>query len=756
MRDADWTNAQGVRILKDALGDQADLYEPHLWRPAGEIDVDHLRLILTWPLVLAPSPSERDGQRQERMKVFIKSLSASADWEEENDFMKHAPFDPNITPWRSAERTRSEASNTKDENANGAGGTEKIKKYVDLEAEDDAQSYAEFVYFYEFIQRNIFQNHTSQKNNETPHVLHMFRRKNIKSVRFALSGATDPKSSIVHVADVIRFNLYSLDVGVVIVCVELSFGYNVKRELPEQHAVRRHSLTLKQTQSIIDGIRRVYTPYFSTDPWCDEYEQMPRCVPFVWNWLDESGKPISMIVPGAPCETAADKTTSPSKATSRFVPTGMKEALQIVQQQPRNAAEGGRTPPVADHWRAALAPLVFSGYADEKSNVVFRQILDERVPVLSFISVSSATKSNKDGTYNSAVSTHQDIQSISRGDWIRLCFADGPGNYTLPYAPVFLKDFESKHCYDRFYPSPSHIGSVRYMACGYHMSIVGAGGFFDETLIHHFRRHYFQMVLLANIEFAALLATSSRISAAIDALSKSTDRQEGKRRFGKSLELIEEDFLEFVHRYRFTGVSNQIQPTELFELLRKNMRLNGLFEDVKAEIEAAVTFNTGVAQYGIARSTYNLTEVATVAATLGIGFTFLSITEVGELLQAINPFAGGELKERLAAAFGSVANSGAAPPGATGTATSSAAPGVAAPAGANARGFIPMLAFVLAGVVYVACWFAMRILGPSVEANDRGRFSIRAWLPRLKSTSGAVVVGMFILSMFVMMSYARP
>lgn len=743
MRDADWTNAHGVRVLKEALGDQADLYEPRLWRPASEIDVDHLRLILTWPLVLAPSPeAARDGERRASISRLAKTLreDGTPAWQEIPDLMDHAPHDDRIAPW-----------------------LPKIKQANN----NDAQIYGEFVYFFDFIQRHMLAGppQSNKREGRPEKGIHLFRRTDIKKLCFQLEA---DKPNSLHSAAVTRFNLYLLDIGVAVVAVEIDFGYHVDRSIHDRADVQRHRLTLADAQTIIDRLRRAYTPYFFTNT--DGGVVSPGAVVAGLDWLDADGLPIP-LPPGASTPSAPPLDTASgaiARDAFRFRPRSLKDDLKTTKAEPTVVAEGGRTPPVADHWRAALHPLVFSGYANAMDDVVFRQILDERIPVLSFVSLTGAaarkgTPINLDGYWtwdsnggHSAAAQYTDLQLVSRGDWMRLCFADGKGSAPLPYSPHFLKSFEADYCYDRFYPSKTTNSATRIMTSGYHVSMVGAGGFFDETLIHHFRRHYFQMVLLANIEFAGLLATSSRISTAIDALAKSVNQQEGEQRFRKSLELIEKDFLKFIHRYRFTGVSNQIQPTELFELLRKTMRLNGLFEDVKAEIEAAVTFNNSLEQERIVRSTYRLTEVATVAAALGIGFTFLSITEVGELLQAINPFAGGELKGRLATAFGYVETGGDALSGTTGTPPSSVTQGAGASKGPDARGFIPLLSLVLAGVVYVACSFAMRILGTDIDANDAGRLSVRGWLPQLKGMALLVMIGMVTVTFLLAISPARP
>lgn len=164
-----------------------------------------------------------------------------------------------------------------------------------------------------------------------------------------------------------------------------------------------------------------------------------------------------------------------------------------------------------------------------------------------------------------------------------------------------------------------------------------------NLIVHHFRRHYFQMVLLANMEFASLLSTSGRISEAVKQLTDDevTDKAKpmARRKFRAEVEAIQESFLRFVHRYRFTGVSNQVQPSELFDKLRASMKIDTLYDDVKNELQAAVVFTASVEQGQIARSSMGLTVIATICAAIGIAFTFLGLALVVDPLKAL--FAAG-------------------------------------------------------------------------------------------------------------------
>ena len=64
------------------------------------------------------------------------------------------------------------------------------------------------------------------------------------------------------------------------------------------------------------------------------------------------------------------------------------------------------------------------------------------------------------------------------------------------------------------------------------------------------------MGLLAHFELATLLAFSTRISRAV---AHYEPRSVSAEEFEGWMQAIEDKFLQFVHRFRFTGVSNHLQ-----------------------------------------------------------------------------------------------------------------------------------------------------------------------------------------------------
>jgi hypothetical protein len=353
-------------------------------------------------------------------------------------------------------------------------------------------------------------------------------------------------------------------------------------------------MTLADVQTFTDHARRAYTPFFydSGDP---------ALVPLSVRWLDEKGDMITF-----------------ENGETEFKPATVDEDIAFIRAH--------RTVPAAAHWRELLSPLCLAGY-EKAGQPAWRQVVDERIPVMSFLSLTGAAR--KLGIKSGGPSERDDLWVVQRGDWIRLCYADRAGTDPLPYSPVFLQDFERDACYDRHFPSEATTdSSVRYLIAGFHFAAVGAGRFFDDILVQHFRRHYFQMGLILHMEFAAMLSTSSRITEAVSGFAMVKGEKaaiEGERRFRQEMIEIERDFLQFVHQFHFPGLSNQMQANELFQQWRRALGVDRIFADLKTEIETATQFALALEQRQETSASSRLTAIASIGAVLGLTFAFLTI-----------------------------------------------------------------------------------------------------------------------------------
>lgn len=343
------------------------------------------------------------------------------------------------------------------------------------------------------------------------------------------------------------------------------------------------SLTLAQAQTMIDRLRRAYAPFWSG--------------------------------PGQPglCPTGVEIDGKPHGL-------GSLENRDVAEAELRCDLRE----PLFPWWAAILHPLAVEGAGGTGPHRM-RQVLDERIPLMTTLSLS------RDG------GSAADLEAVSEGDWRRLAFADPAGKDASPYNPDFLKRSADPAFYDRFAPhkDTDRDGVTRFAFAGYHVLAAGAGWFFDNRVTQHMRRHYRRMMEMCVLEFATLLMLSSR-------LSRAARRRKDEAAFREEVVEIEKRFLDFTHAAHFTGVSNQLQAREIFAQMRASMGLDALYDDVKEELASASAFALALDQRDAARAAQRLTEVATVAAAVG----------VASGLAGMNILIGDPLRDWAAARFG--------------------------------------------------------------------------------------------------------
>lgn len=455
----------------------------------------------------------------------------------------------------------------------------------------DQSAYAEFVYFHAYIQDFLYDKPpTDEKATKRP--LRLFQRDDpgtlvvevsIKKKVLGLGDDDDETSAVVEASlNIERLCLYLFELGVAILVVEVATDFDPM--VKEDGASKR--LSLAHAQTLQNALRRLYPPYFhpNTDDtfWPNNIPEYP----VRREWLNN------------PVEA-----TKPS------------QWIEHVAKTRRN--------PIDPVWSAMLAPLAVEG-EPETGFGTWRQIIDERIPSMVFLGV-------RDGA------------AIDEGDFARLCFLDEPGA-GYPYAKDFLRGYKKKHFNDRHWYGTS---GTRYMFSGYSMVMLGTGDpskkddYFHYTLAGHFRRHYFQMGLLIQLQFAALLALSHRVSKAVE-----TKKSGGDAEFRKEMLALEGLFLEFEQRYWFSQISNQLQAREMYDLWLERTNVATVYHEVGAQVHAANAWLDVRAQEAQTIAMANLTAVATIGVVLGLALSFLSLNilvnkDLLGLTAAVAFFSGG-------------------------------------------------------------------------------------------------------------------
>jgi hypothetical protein len=228
-----------------------------------------------------------------------------------------------------------------------------------------------------------------------------------------------------------------------------------------------------------------------------------------------------------------------------------------------------RAPHIAAHWEYLLRPLAMH-YSGSVQELRYRQIEYHRMPLVAYLAVDDPT-------------------GLSRADFIRLGLSAAPGSGdVLPYSSRYLRGFERRYCYDRYW-SPDDKGmNTRFICTGSTLVVVGSTAqprFIDaETgTLGQFRHQYFLMFLVAHFHRAALLMFSDRLVNALNRLDiQNTDTI---RQFKRTIRQILEIFLRFTHRYWFHEISDQVPAKELFRMCADNLGTEELFNEVREEVQ---------------------------------------------------------------------------------------------------------------------------------------------------------------------------
>lgn len=230
-----------------------------------------------------------------------------------------------------------------------------------------------------------------------------------------------------------------------------------------------------------------------------------------------------------------------------------------------------RAPTTAAHWEFLMSPMVMH-HADVKGLVRYRQLEYYRMPYMAYLALDRA-------------------DTLSRSDSIRLALGNEAGvNSALPYSDTYLSDFETRYCYDRNFMSGGgeKASNVRFHASGDTLVVTGDADddFFtnlDSGILSRFRHQHFLMFLIAHFQKASLLMFSDRLVGAVSRL-EITDAK-ANRIFRRDIRAAHENFLRFAHRYWFHDISHQAQVRELFDMTRRHLQLDALYEEVREELQ---------------------------------------------------------------------------------------------------------------------------------------------------------------------------
>jgi hypothetical protein len=258
-------------------------------------------------------------------------------------------------------------------------------------------------------------------------------------------------------------------------------------------------------------------------------------------------------------------------------------------------------------------------HSGEPGPIRYRQLEYQRMPLLAWLAVDDPFR-------------------LTRSDWVRLGLASGPcPSGSLPFARRMLRDFERRHCHDRFWdPTGAYAGTATRMICSGNVFVmVGSAAdpaFTDlETgILGQFRHQYFLLGLIAHLHRAALMMLSDRLVTAISRLD--IGEVETVKRFKRDIRQIQEIFLRFTHRYWFHDVSNQRPARELFHRWVDHLETERLYAEVRDEVRDMSQYLDSDGLRRQANSVVRLTVVTIfgLAGTLATGLLGMNLLDASE------------------------------------------------------------------------------------------------------------------------------
>ena len=504
-------------------------------KPASQIEVRHFRQILIWPFLIKSRPSADQSERAGQFSLCNDRLSAfpnrtSPVWKRQLALpVVPPPADPYGGPWT-----------------------------------DNDPTFEEIVYFHPFVRDFLYGDggsvekadsgsltstttpgigQTRRVEKNRPFV--RYSRHDVQTVEFKVCPPREPE--IDRVFAVPRVELYLCKPLIGILALEIVWQAGQKSSpIGEGSAstLRDRPMSLAEAQAIQAMFRQAYPPYFDTGKSPALGGNCPTSV----CWKDENGQVI---------------------AESDFDSGRAKLAA---------AAHKSAEPPLAAHWRKLLEPFVPLESVEElnasSQQVFVQQIVDDRIPGMTYLAVD-------------------DPRAISEGDFTRLAFCDPPGKAPAPYASAFLKDVPGYY-YDRFWcrtnaedspdPASPYTLDTRFLCSGNQFVAIGSAHnpFFANLIPGHFRRIYFRMALIAHYERAALLKFADDLSDALRLIAGKRPQNELRNpEFRDRIRDLQMTFLKFRSRSWFAEVSSQLQGQELFDLWRRQLRTQDLFDQVE-------------------------------------------------------------------------------------------------------------------------------------------------------------------------------
>jgi hypothetical protein len=436
--------------------------------------------------------------------------------------------------------------------------------------------YAEQTYFHPFVQRFLF------GTGQGAACRHLVRKPDHAITTLSLTARYGGGPGLgrfvinLHVDRCVLTMVSNPGLAILTLEVSATTPEQMKRFSPEAFA--GNGLTLADALSVHDVLRRIFPPFF-VDPDAAKEKDPEKEKLREKDIVDTSLFPINVQLKRTGIE-----------------PIPVQPHRQLYEDAKTAMAAGQLGSVLAPWWKEILGPIASA--RTERGAPRFEPVSDDRIPSMMFVLTP-------------------ELRHIGEEDEIRLCFADHPG-FGAPYDPQFMAGFREKHAYTRF----SHDGTT-YYASSYSFCALVAGtaeaknDFGRTTLQTHFRRHYYRMFFIVQMQKAALLAFSGWMAESSDDLAE----------YRKRILAVRECFIRFTHKAWFSNVSNQEQARDLFAFMQRHAGNPELYAEVREESEAGRDELQLAAEQADANNSYVLNILAMLATLLGLLPTLWSVLE---------------------------------------------------------------------------------------------------------------------------------
>ena len=435
------------------------------------------------------------------------------------------------------------------------------------DAAKEAES-AELLYFLPAVRRFLYgpgptvELGDEGSETEFPPPLRLYCRDDIKKASVALM--VDAYHCTINLG-IDRVHFYLFQHGVALLVIEVS----------------AENLALSQAEEFLDSFRHAYPPYWET-----KSRVAGHCLERV-RWNDYSNAKGSHF-----------------DCTVHF----------------RNFAVRHKSPLPFEHWQYLLQPLVPWQTGLPPKAMAYRQVEGDGMPFMAYLAV-------------------EDPGLLTRANFVRLGFADGTGDPShLPYSEESLQGFDRLHCHDKYWdPKMKYVEdasivnlahnwmTTRYLCCGNGFVMIGKDRqeFFADRKngeLARFRRHYFQMGLLAHYQRAALSLLSDALAEAAAKLPLHDPEP-----FRTEVHQILERFYQFTHQAWFREVSQQRHAQALFSLWTRQLENQLRFDQLSQAALHASQLLLMQDRHHQATVTTRLAVVATVGLAGGLVGIYLAV-----------------------------------------------------------------------------------------------------------------------------------